>query len=259
MAKKIAKKEETGIVLSEDRPDFMGNSQRGSEDVTIDDLTIPRVDIIQDLSPQHKKNKPEYIEGAEVGMLFNTVTGKLYGNKVLFVPVYFRKEWIIWKHQNAGGGFMGAFPSELDAQQSFADQGFEGETTKVNGVDVPTYEIVDTAQHFGLIVNENSSIEEVVVSMSKSKMKVSRKINSMVKLAGGDRFSRAYEISAVEDQNAAGQDYWNMGIKQLGFVDETIYNIAEIMYESVSSGGKTINHEPTKEKEVNADNAEIVG
>ena len=77
MAKKIAKKEETGIVLSEDRPDFMGNSQRGSEDVTIDDLTIPRVDIIQDLSPQHKKNKPEYIEGAEVGMLFNTVTGKL--------------------------------------------------------------------------------------------------------------------------------------------------------------------------------------
>ena len=49
----------------------------------MDDITIPRVDVLQALSPQRKKTNAEYIEGAEEGMLFNTVTKQLYGSNFL--------------------------------------------------------------------------------------------------------------------------------------------------------------------------------
>lgn len=242
MAKKEVATTNTNTALADTRPDYMKDTERGSENVGRDDLTIPRIGLIQDLSPQHKKNKPEYIEGAEPGLLFNTVTNKLYGSSLLFVPVTYIKEYIIWKDQAAGGGFCGAFASLKEAEEEFDKQGYGGETVKVNGVEKPAYEIVDTAQHYGMIINEDGSVEEVVSSMSKSMMKVSRKLNSMVKLAGGDRFSRAYRIDAVEDQNSAGQDYWNINVTQLGFVSENVYKQGEKMYESISSGTRAVNY-----------------
>ena len=70
--KEVAVKEETSLVL-DDRPDWMKDGNRGSEEVSSNDITLPRLQIIQDLSPQHKKNKPEYIDGAEVGDFFNSL------------------------------------------------------------------------------------------------------------------------------------------------------------------------------------------
>lgn len=232
------------IALSDARPDFMKANDRGNEDVSIDDLTIPRIDVIQDLSPQIKESKPEYIEGAKVGMLFNTVTNKLYPGGIIFVPVFFRKEWVVWKDIKAGGGFKGAFDSELEAEKfrRTLDDGSKCET-------------VDTAQHYGIVINPDKTLEEVVISMSKSKMKVSRKLNSMVKLAGGDRFSRAYKIDSVEDQNSAGQDYRNLSFKQLGFVDEVTYHCAEKMYESVSAGLKNVSRDVSDEDDEDGDDA----
>ena len=197
--KEVAELEKKGVIGGDDRPDYMESSNRGNEDVGFDDLTIPRLDVIQDLSPQHKKNKPEFIPGAEVGMLFNSVTSQLYGSEVMIVPVYFRKEWIIWKDQKEGGGFRGAHATQQEAVNAL------GELDDADKCDV-----VDTGQHFCLIVHSPDNIEEIVISMSKSKMKVSRQLNSMVKIRGGDRFSSAYSLKAIEDQYAAGQDYWNL-------------------------------------------------
>ena len=224
---------ETQYGFSDDRPDFLPQeSSKGQENVTADDLTIPRLGLVQDLSPQRKPNKPEYIEGADSGMLFNNVTSQLYGKDINFVPVYFRKEWCIWRLQSSGGGFMGAWPTEKDAQEVFAEREFDHE-----------YEIVDMAQHFGMVIHADQRPEEIVISMSKSKLKVSRQLNTMVKMAGGDRFSRVYKISAVEDQNKEGQDYYNFGVAPIGYVSEPVYALAEVMYNSVSGGAKDVNRD----------------
>ena len=55
-----------------------GQESRGSEDVTANDVIIPRLDIIQGLSPQKDKTHAKYIKGAEEGVIFNSVTGELY-------------------------------------------------------------------------------------------------------------------------------------------------------------------------------------
>ena len=221
-----------------ERPDFMGDKARGNEDVSAADLTIPRIDIIQDLSPQHKPNKAEYIEGAAVGMIFNTATNALYGDRIHIVPVYFRKEYIIWKDQKAGGGFKGAFRTMTEA---------EAELTGLE--DAAQCEIVDTAQQFCLLVHPDSTaeapiLEQAVMSMSKSKMKPNRQLNTMIAASGGDRFERMYEAQVVEAQNAAGQDYFNWKVIQRGFVNQLIFEAAEKFYDTIKSGALDVSRRP---------------
>jgi len=254
MTKAMAKKKEQELAFTKERPDWLpAESARGQENVSVEDLALPRVDVIQDLSPQRKKNDPAYIEGADSGMLFNTVTGTLYGESVQFIPVYFRKEWLIWKAQDAGGGLVGVFATKEEAEDFFRSEGLDKQTyTDSKGNEYPMYEIVDHANHFGIVIGPEGP-EEVVVSMSKSKMKISRQLNTLVKMAGGDRFSRVYELSAVEDQNKQGQTYYNFKIRQLGYVTEELYKLGERMYESISSSDKKVAYEsvsPVSDEEV---------
>jgi hypothetical protein len=249
MAKKeVAVASETGLA---ERPSWMGEGTRGSEEVGIKDLTIPRLSIIQDLSPQRKKNDAAYIDGAEEGMLFNTVTNELYPSSVLFVPVYFRMEWVVWKHRDAGGGFVGAYPSQEEAVTAVSEHPNAGQTTDSGE---PVLEIQDTAQHFGLLLDPNSPASnphatEIVISMSRSQLKPSRQFNSQIRIAGGDRWERYYRLSAVQVDGPRG-DYFNWKVEQLGFVSEAIYQQAEALYESVKAGERDVErNSPTVEEE----------
>lgn len=199
------------------------DSNRGSENVGTGDVQYPRIDIIQDLSPEHKENKPEYIEGAKVGMLFNVLTRELYPDGVYAVPVYFEKQWLVWKDQNKGGGLQGVFDNERDAQMR-ADEDED-------------FECVETPTHVVLLTDEAGDfLMEATIPMSKSKMKVNRQWNSIIRLAGGDRFSRRYHITSIEDQNAEGQDYLNYKVLPAGFPSEEVYLGAEALYEAITSG-----------------------
>ncbi|KKL86468.1 hypothetical protein LCGC14_1944460, partial [marine sediment metagenome] len=153
MAAKSKKKE---LVEKHDQlPDYIRSKgpARGSEEVKSADLVIPRLEIVQSLSPARKKTDPMFIEGAEEGMIFNNVTRELYAD-VRIVPVYFRKEFLIWKDREHGGGFRGAFPSQPEAE--------EARTALEDG---EFCAVIDTAQHFCLIVRSNGRSNEIVVSM----------------------------------------------------------------------------------------------
>ena len=238
MAKAIAKKGSTDM-FSNDVPDWMNDAGRGQEGVGMEDLSIPRIEIVQSLSPERKKNDPQYIDGAEEGLLFNTVTRSLYGEQLTFVPVYFRKEFVIWRLRDMGGGFRGAYDTHAAADHA------------LNQMDDPeNHEILDTAQQFGLVVLPESTVdepvtEEVVISMTKSKMKASRQLNTMVKMGGGDRFSRAYQLSTMSVDGPKG-DYYTYSVKQLGFVNEALFRRAESLYEAIREGQRDVNRDPVE-------------
>lgn len=254
----MAKGKEVTVASNTDiaeRPSWMGEGTRGSEEVGIQDLTIPRLQMVQSLSPQRKKNDADYIEGAEEGMLFNSVTNELYPKSVLFIPVYFRMEWVVWKHRDTGGGFVGAYPSQEEAVTAVADHPNAGQVTD-NGD--PVLEVLDTAQHFGLLLDPNSPADnpraaEIVISMSRSQLKPSRQFNSQVRIAGGDRWERYYRLSAVQIEGPRG-DYFNWKVEQLGFVSEEVYAQAETLYKSVKSGQRDVERGETKVKEEGDDN-----
>lgn len=227
MAKAIATKQETALATNE-VPEFLRglmNDNRGSEEVSADDLTIPRIELVQDLSKARKKNDPGFIEGAESGMLYNNVTRKLYGETLRVVPVYFRVEYLLWRDQKLGGGFGGAFPDVASARAALSTQEKPDE-----------WEVVDTNQHFVVIINSDGTLEDAAISMAKSKAKVSRNWNSLIKINGGPRFSRVYELSGFSDKNKAGQDYHNLAVKNVGFVTPDVFAYAESVYAAVASG-----------------------
>ncbi|RLA00260.1 MAG: hypothetical protein DRQ47_09735 [Gammaproteobacteria bacterium] len=236
--KQISKKSVTeAAIFEDDMPGYLDrDSNRGSEGVTVDDVTIPRIGVLQDLSPQIKKQKPEYIEGAEAGQFFNNVTDELYGAEFIIVPVMFRKEYVIWKDRDSGGGFRGAYSTMAQAREAM-----------VTLEDAALCDINDTGQHFVLVIKPDTTadvphLEEAVISLSKGLMAASRQLNSLCKMAGGDRFSRAYKVAAIPIEGAKG-DYWSFKFHPLGYVPENIFHVAEQMYEAVAAGKKDVQRE----------------
>jgi hypothetical protein len=153
---------------------------------------------------------------------------------VTVVPVYFLKEWLIWKDRKKGGGFRGAYPTKRDADQVIS------ELKDKDGKKEPAedFTALDTAQHFCLLLPPNGGKpQQIVISMSKSKMKVSRKWNSLMNLAGDDTFARAYKVMGVGDKNQNNEDFYNLGVKMLSYVTENIYIAAEKMHEAIKKGG----------------------
>lgn len=212
-------------------PDYIKEGTgRGSEEVRSSDMVLPRLEIVQALSPI-KESNPD----AREGMLFNSVTQEIIGDHAYFVPVYFRLEYLIWKDQDQGGGFFGSFPT--------LEQAEERKNTEVgNGENPDHLEIVDTPVHYGLRITPEGDKEQIVISMAKTKSKVSRKWNAMIQIAGGDRFSRVYKISSFTDENKKGQKFKNFVVQPAGFPPKAIYEEAERVYAAFRTGEVVADH-----------------
>lgn len=224
--KKTSKKAMTEV--QDKMPAWLQNkgSNRGSEEVQAEDLIIPRLELAQAISPAQKKKDDAYIDGCEEGMMYNNITRELYGESVIICPVFYKKEWLLWRdRKDDKGGFHGAYPSKAEAEAA------RKELERPEKV-----EAVDTGQHFCLVIKNDGSIDEIVVSMARSKAKVSRIWNSLIRINGGDRFSRLYKLETITDQNNSGDQFANFKVSNYGFVSEEIYQQAEVLYDAVKSG-----------------------
>jgi len=214
------------VVIQDSVPDYIKqDASRGSENVGMQDLVIPRLEIIQGLSPALKRSDPKFIEGCEIGDLTNSVTRELYGSSLYVVPVHYTKQFLLWRDKKLGGGFGGAYDTEEEANAAARERG---------GV-AQGWEVMDTPQHLCLTVNG----DEIMIPMAKTKAKVSRQWNSMIRLAGGDRFSRVYKLSAAEEKNDKG-DFYNYTVQPVGFPSKALYEKAESLYQRIAAGEKKV-------------------
>lgn len=236
MAKKletaVQEAPKSGIVLSQDTPEWAkGGTARGSENVGSKDLMLPRLEIIQSESPIKDEN-PD----AADGLMFNTVTGEVLGDTVIIVPIFYRMEYLVWKDKDHGGGFFGAFASESEALAR------KSEVLSEERCPEEWIEVVDTPVHYCLRLREDGKTEQIVISMPKSKAKVSRKWNSTIQICGGDRFARAYKVTTFRDKNRQGKTFQNYVVQPAGFPPEAIYREAERLYEVFRKEGVKADH-----------------
>ena len=77
MTNAVKKKEETNIVTF-DTSVFEEDAGKGLTNLGSEDLSIPFLRILSDTNDEVKKRSPKYIEGAEVGMMFNTLVRKVF-------------------------------------------------------------------------------------------------------------------------------------------------------------------------------------
>lgn len=229
----IATQASSMMVVTDEVPEYIEPSaNRGSEDVGQEDLVIPRLEVIQALSPAVKDGDPGYIPDARPGMLMNSVSKQLYGKEVMVVPVVFMKQWLVWRQRKdkdgkpIEGGFFGSFNHPEEAKRRADEEG--GEANYI--------EIIETPQHFCLLLNfASNKVEEIMVSMPRTKAKISRQWNSMVRMAGGDRFSRVYRVTSSLEKKPQG-DYYNFAVAQSGFPNKMVYDKAMELYKVVSAG-----------------------
>jgi hypothetical protein len=231
----VTVKEEGALAFTQELPSYMSQgTARGSEEVKASDIVLPRLEIVQALSPIKETN-----DDAREGHLFNSVTQDVLGELIYFVPVYYRMEYLVWKDQDQGGGFFGSFNSQKEAEERKAQAVSEGE----NPENPEHIEVVDTPVQYGLRIAEGGDIEQIVISMAKTKSKVSRRWNAMIQIAGGDRFSRVYKISTFRDENKKGQKFFNYVVQPAGYTPERVYKEAEKMYDVLKTQDFRVAHE----------------
>ena len=74
-SKEVATKSNTAIATASL---FEEDAGSGLENVTSEDITIPRLKILQAMSPEVNKKDGKYIEGAVAGDITNTVTKEIF-------------------------------------------------------------------------------------------------------------------------------------------------------------------------------------
>ena len=227
----------------------------GSEGLSAEDIAIPYLGILQGLSPQVTEGKEGFIEGARPSMLFNNVTGEIYeGRKegVLLVPAFYRKQWLVWMDRDSGGGLVDVY----DDDSIMADTVKNDKNQNVVK-DNHNLIVFETAQHFCLRLNqETSETERVVVSLKSTGLKANRKLNHAItsaKIPGhptvsAPRFMFAYRMTTfLEEKN--NNSWWSPSFTRMKDpVAKFVYDEAKTYYELVKSGAVKISEEPTPDE-----------
>ena len=217
--------------------DMEADAQQGAQNISQEDLALPFLKILGQLSPEVNKRDGKYVEGAEPGKIINTVTNQLF-DTLQVVPVFYKRQYIEWQDR---GTSTGAPVAIHEADSDIVSQTTRGKDYKdrlANG----NY-LENTASHFVLTVGDNPST--ALISMKSTQLKVSRKWNSMmmgIKMQGKNglftppTYSHIYNLSTVQMSNDKGT-WFGWDVSKAGPVtDKSIYDMAKAFAESVGKG-----------------------
>lgn len=212
---------------------------QGFEEATRKDFAIPFLTVLQDLSPQTKKKMAGYVEGAQPGMIFNSVNQALY-KTVRVIPCYFSPVVIEWIPRSAGGGFVAAHAAETPLLAKAEKDG--AKRTLPNG-----HELQYTAQHFVLVLDEENGVEGALMAMKSTQLKKSRRWNTAIrastveidgKLKQPPMWAHSWLLSTEEEANDQGSWHtWVMSDKQ-EVTDPALYQQAKAFYSQMKAGAK---------------------
>jgi len=195
---------------------------RGNENVGTN-VAIPRIKLLQKMSNEVDKHHANYVEGCEPGHFFNTLTNQNYGNDIYVISLTFKTEYVVWRQLEAGGGYLGAFASQQEAQD------------KVNEQDKPSeYDINETHAHVILLKNPTTGQLDrtpCIMDFASSKLRSSKNWNSQIGMQGGDRFAGLWKVSCLSTENKLGKAFMNCEASWVGWAMEEDYKAAEALYE----------------------------
>ena len=246
----VAEKKKSDVALTgmfeEDANTSFGNMDS-------DDYALPFLRVLGQLSPECNKRDAKYVDGAEPGMIFNTVTKQLYDGEagVNIIPCYYKREYVEWSDRGEGTSAPVAIHS-VDSgiiKEATRDASYKDRLPNGNYLE-------NTASYFVLIDDGTSAL----ISMKSTQLKVSRSWNSMmnsIKLKGKTgmftpaMYSHVYSLKTVQQSNDKGT-WFGWTIEKVGPVqDKDLYEAAKSFASSVNKGDVTAKHggDETKSKD----------
>jgi len=239
----IAKRENAGALATNL---FEADANQGAENIAQEDLALPFLKVLGQLSPEINSRDAKYIKGAQPGMILNTVTGDYYdGEKGINVlPVFYKRQYIEWQDRGASMGAPVAI-HEVDS-----DLLSKVTRDKSNKDRLPNGNYLEnTASHFVILMGDTPTT--ALISMKATQLKISRKWNSMmmgIKMQGKNglftppTYSHIYNLKTVQMSNDKGT-WFGWDVSKVGPVqDKAVYDIAKNFAVRVGKGEVQAKH-----------------
>jgi len=232
---------------------FEDDAAKGLGAIGQEDLALPFLKILGQLSPEVNKRDGKYVEGAEPGMIFNSVSGELYdGVKGIdVIPCFYKLEYIEWKDRGEGlGAPVAIYDSSSDIMsKTTPDANYKDRLPNGNYIE-------KTASHFVIVAGDSPST--ALISMKSTQLKISRKWNSMmsgIKMKGANgmftpaSFSHIYKLKTTQMSNDKGT-WFGWEVSKVGPVtDKGLYDQAKGFSDSISKGAVKAKHGEEKPKD----------
>jgi hypothetical protein len=225
---------------------FEADADKGSQNMTQEDLALPFLKVLGQLSPEVNKRDGKYVEGAEPGMILNTVTNEVFdGTKGIDVlPVFYERKYVEWQDRGEGKGAPVAIhdASSDIMSQTTRDKSFKDRLPNGNYLE-------NTANHYVVVLG--NSPQTALISMKATQLKISRKWNSImmgIKLQGKNglftppTYSHIYNLKTVQMSNDKGT-WFGWEVSKVGSVsDQNVYGIAKSFADQVGKGDVQVKH-----------------
>ena len=242
----VAEKKEGALAVNL----FEADAAQGAQNISQEDLALPFLKILGQLSPEVNKRDGKYVEGAEPGKIINTVTNELYDN-IDIIPCHYKRQYIEWQDR---GTSTGAPVAIHEASSDIISQTTRGKDYKDR---LPNGNYLDnTANHFVLVLGKSPST--ALISMKSTQLKISRKWNSMmsgIKMNGKNgmftpaSFSHIYKLKTTQMSNDKGT-WFGWEVSKVGPVtDQSLYGQAKSFSENISKGSVKAKHGEDKPKD----------
>ena len=232
---------------------FEDDAAKGLGAIGQEDLALPFLKILGQLSPEVNKRDGKYVEGAEPGMIYNSVSGELYdGVKgINVIPCFYKLEYIEWKDRGEGlGAPVAIYDSSSDIMsKTKPDANYKDRLPNGNYIE-------KTASHFVIVSGDSPST--ALISMKSTQLKISRKWNSMmsgIKMNGKNgmftpaSFSHIYKLKTTQMSNDKGT-WFGWEVSKVGPVtDQSLYSQAKSFSENISKGSVKAKHGEDKPKD----------
>ena len=216
---------------------FEADANQGAQNISQEDLALPFLKILGQLSPEVNKRDGKYVQGAEPGKIINTVTNKLY-DEIEVIPVFYKRQYVEWADRGTSTGAPVAIHSADSDIISQTTRGKDYKDRLANG----NY-LENTANHYVIYLNDTP--QQAMVSMKSTQLKISRKWNSMmmgIKMQGKNglftppTYSHIYKLKTVQMSNDKGT-WFGWDVEKVGPVgDKNIYDMAKSFATSVGKG-----------------------
>ena len=232
---------------------FEADAGAGSQNITQEDLALPFLKVLGQLSPEINKQNAKFIDGAEPGMIVNSVTKELYDGKkgIDIIPVHYERQYVEWQDRGqTGNAPVAIHKADSDiVSTTTRDKSWKDRLPNGNYLE-------NTTNHFVILMGKSPST--ALISMKATQLKVSRKWNSMmmgIKLQGKNglftppTYSHIYKLKTVQMSNDKGT-WFGWDVSQVGPVkDKAVYDIAKQFATRVGKGEIEAKHGTDESKD----------
>jgi len=239
----IVKKEEAGALVANM---FEADANQGSQNITQDDLALPFLKVLGQLSPEVNERDGKHVEGAKPGMILNTVTKEIYDGTegINVLPAHYERKLVEWQDRgDSKGAPVAIHNAESDIMsQTTRDKSYKDRLPNGNYIE-------NTANHFVIVLGKSPST--ALISMKATQLKISRAWNSVMmglKLQGKNgmftppTYSHIYKLKTVQMSNDKGT-WFGWDVKMVGPIeDKSVYDIAKSFSEKVGKGDVQVKH-----------------